>query len=108
MENIPAFKIDHRFAVEYCEAHECPYLFSYSTRKKIPRKRLSYFCKKPELLRQHLQEHFENGGRGSAKLLRGDEEAYALESQARYFLELGRAELVSEKPLIIRFKAPAP
>ena len=101
---LPSFRIDHTFAISFCEVKECPFLFQHSTRRKIPHKRKSYFCQKPELLRQHLQEHFEEGGDGAAKLLRGDEAAYALSSQARHFLESGRAELVSDKPLVVRFK----
>ena len=40
---------------------------------------------------------------GVAKLLRGGEMAYALESQAMHFVELGRAEIVSQNPLQVRF-----
>ena len=63
------------------------------------------FCKKSESLREHMQEHFSAGGKGVAKLIKGEVETYALESQARHFLENGRAELVKENPLEIAFTA---
>ncbi len=98
------FHIDYPFAKGYCQKIDCPYLFIQSSRAKIPGRRKKFFCRKPEFLRQHLEEHFNAGGSGVARLLRGDEVAYALESQAMHFVEIGRADIVTQRPLEVRFK----
>jgi|GEM_PF-1521119 len=97
--------LDHIFAVEYCEKTDCLFLFQPSGKYSIPGRRKSFFCKKPELLKEHLQQHFENGGSGAAKLIRGEEETYVLQSYAEHFVEIGRGELVSRNPLIVKLKA---
>ena len=99
------FRLDKEFARGYCEAIDCPYLFIQTSRYKIRGKQKSRFCSKPELLRAHLAEHFQAGGEGAAKLLRGEEEAFVLTSQALHFVSLGRGEIVSEKPLVVRLKS---
>jgi len=98
--------IDYSFAMEYCQKQNCLFLFQPSGKYSIPGKRKSYFCKKPELLKAHLQLHFQAGGEGAAKLIRGEEEAIILQSHAQHFLDIGRGELISSKPFIVKLKAP--
>lgn len=95
-------QIDHRFAEGYCEKKECLFLYQGEGKAVIRGKRKSYFCKRPEMLREHLQEHFESGGEGAAKMVRGSEESYVLQSQAKHFVDNGRGELVSEKPYVVK------
>ena len=97
--------IDHDFAKGYCEKKECAFLYTQASRAKIQGKRKKMFCRKPELLREHLEEHFNSGGKGTAKIIKGDQTTFAMESQARHFVEIRRGEIISEKPLIVSLKS---
>jgi len=97
-------RLDRKFAKGYCEAIECAYLYIQSSRYKIRGKHKSQFCQKPELLREHMETHYLAGGSGVAKLVRGEESTIILESQGMHFVENGKAEIVSEKPLVIKLK----
>ena len=94
--------IDLGFAKGYCEKKDCMFLFQPMGRYKIQGKVKSWFCKKPELLKEHIEEHFKAGGKGVAKIVRGEEETYVLKSNAKHFVTQGRAEVVSETPYIVK------
>ena len=102
---MPTLHIDHDFAKGYCEKKECAFLYTQPSRAQIQGKRKKMFCRKPESLREHLEEHFNSGGKGAAKIVKGEQETYALESQARHFVEIKRGEIISEKPLIVSLKS---
>ena len=95
--------IDQAFAKGYCAKKECLFLFQPMGKYKIQGKVKSWFCKKPELLKEHLEEHFKAGGKGAAKIVRGEEETFVLKSNAKHFVTKGRAELISEDPYVVRF-----
>ena len=97
-------QIDQAFAKGYCVQQDCSFLYQPPGKYTIQRKTKSFFCKKPELLKEHLEEHFMNGGNGAAKLIRGTEETFVLKSQAQHFVKIGRAEIIEEKPLAVKLK----
>jgi len=97
-------QIDQAFAKGYCIERDCLFIYQPPGRHTIQRKTKSFFCKKPELIKEHLEEHFNNGGNGAAKLIRGEEETFVLKSQAKHFVSNGRGEIIAEKPLVVRLK----
>ena len=97
-------QIDQAFAKGYCVEQDCMFLYQPPGKHTIQRKTKSFYCKKPELLKEHLEEHFDNGGNGTAKLVRGEEETFVLKSQAMHFVKIGRGEITAEKPLVVTLK----
>lgn len=97
-------QIDQAFAKGYCLEKDCMFLYQPPGKYTIQRKTKSFFCKKPELMKEHLEEHFNNGGGGTAKLVRAEEETFVLKSQAMHFVTIGRGEIIAEKPLVVRLK----
>ena len=97
-------KLDKDFAIEYCVPRECPHLTHQPAQRFSTKKRSNYLCRKSELFKVHVEEHFLNGGGGVAKLIKENEETIVLESFAKVQVGTGKADVVSDNPLVIKSK----